>query len=129
MKKTDEMDSNDFALVFRWLDDNDTVHVRLIVLITDVPAAVDAAQVKGVVTIMSKSILEGTSFMADYEHNAEVDWQKGYKLIPSGDWNAQLEAEVAELKERSLMTNMEQDGIRISAISGAGFLCLHIRRC
>ena len=123
MTKINEMDNNDFALVFRWLDDNDAVHVRLIVLITDVPDSVDAAQVKQVVSVMSKSILEGTSFIFDYDHNAEVDWQKGYKLIQSGDWNTQLEAEVAELKERSLMTNIEEDGVRISAISDTG---LHV---
>ena len=120
MTKITEAGRNDFALVYRWLDDSDEVHVRLIVLITDVPASIDIAQVKQVVMAMSKSILQGTKFMSDQDDNAEVDWQKGYKLIQSGDWNMQLKAEVAELKERSLMTDKEEDGVRISTISDSG---------
>lgn len=121
MAKINGTDKNDFALVYRWLDDDDAVHMRLIVLVADVPASVDAAQVKQSVTAVSKSILEGTTFMSDHDDHAEVDWQKGYKLIQCNEWNSQLEAEAVELKERSSMTNMEQDGVRISAIADSGF--------
>ena len=105
----------DFALVYRWLDDEDVVHSRLLVLITDVPEAVSLTQVKQTVGTVSKTILEGTRFFSEQHDEAEVNWSKGYKLVPSMDWDEPLAQRVDNLKERSLMTGMmeEYSGIQI----------------
>ena len=102
MTELEEGDSNEFALVYRWLDDADVVHVRLLVLITGVPASIDAVQVKSVVNLMSKSILDGTKFAMEHDYDAEVNWTKGFKLVSPPEWTTKLKAEAALLKERAL---------------------------
>ena len=124
MAKTETVDGKEFALVHRRLDDNDVIHSRLIVLITEVPHGVDVAEVKNVSGVMGKSILAGTGFAVDHDHDIEVDWSKGFKLVPSPEWNAKLKADVALLKERALMTDVEEYGVRISEVSSTGLYVL-----
>ena len=124
MAKTEMTDNQEFALVHRRLDDNDVIHSRLIVLITEVPHGVEVAEVKNAVNVMRKSILDGTSFSSDHGHDVQVDWSKDYKLVPSPEWNAKLKADVALLKERALMTDMEDYGVRISEIASTGLYVL-----
>lgn len=120
MTELETADSNEFALVYRWLDDADVVHVRLLVLITDVPASTDATQVKSVVNLMSKAILDGTEFAREHDYDVEVNWTKGFKLVSPPEWTAKLKAEIALLKERALETNMQVEGVRVAAIYGCG---------
>ncbi len=111
---------DEFALVYRWLDDDDTIHVRLLVLITDVPASVDVAQVKNVVSLLSKSILEGSRYFYEHDEDVEVNWSKGFKLVPLLDWDAKLKAEVAILKERALKTDQQVAEVRIVSLMNSG---------
>lgn len=83
----------EFAVIHRWLDDTDALHLRLLALITHVPRTADVAQVKGLIEAVGRTLLEGVA------PEAAVDWQHGCKVVPDVQWDAALKAEVALLAD------------------------------
>ena len=83
----------EFAVILRWLDDTDALHLRLLALITHAPRTADVAQVKGLIESVGKTLLEGVAA------EEPIDWQRGYKVVPDAQWDAALKAEVALLAE------------------------------
>ena len=88
---TDEGD-REFAVIRRWLDDTDTLHLRLLALITRAPRTADVAQIKALIEAVGKPFLEGVTSEA-------VRWQTGDKVVPEAQWDDALRAEAALLSD------------------------------
>ncbi len=95
MAKINVTEEKEFAVVRRWLDDEDAVHTRLLVLVTEVPAVVTVDEMKQLINRF------GDSFVENIEREEELrrlDWSNGNKIVPSESWNDEIRNDVALLK-------------------------------
>lgn len=112
MSKNKDADAEEFLIVHRWLDDSDALHVRPLVLVTDVPESVDVARLKDMIDAIGDDFTVGTSSVE------EVDWSRGYKAVPRSQWDERLVADVERLKQNASMTDQQIEGVRIATVMG-----------
>lgn len=96
MAKVSAAEEKEFAVVRRWLDDEDAVHTRLLVLVTEVPASVTADEMKQLINRFGDNFVEG---IEREEELRRLNWNHGNKIVPSENWNDELRTEVALLQE------------------------------
>lgn len=96
--------SKEFAVVNRWLDDEDNLHTLPLVLITNVPKNVTVPDLKGLIDSIGTTFLDGVV-------DAQVDWAHGSKLLPDDKWDDKLKADMAQLKLNATRVNEEYEGV------------------
>ena len=113
MSITKGANSSEFVVVHRWLDDNDVLHMRPLVLITDVPETADVARLKAMIDAIGDDFTVGTS-----SPDEEVDWSKGYKILSRSQWDERLVADVKQMKQNISMTEKRVNNFPISTVRG-----------
>lgn len=104
--------AEEFLIVHRWLDDSDALHMRPLVLVTDVPESVDVARLKDIIDAIGDDFTVGTSCVE------EVDWSRGYKILPRSQWDERLVADVERLKQNTSMTEKRVNNFPIATVMG-----------
>lgn len=112
MSITKGASSKEFVVVYRWLDDSDVLHMRPLVLITDVPESVDLARLKEMIDAIGDDFTAGTSSVDG------VDWSRGYKILPRGQWDERLVADVEQMKQNISMTEKRVNNFPIATVMG-----------
>ena len=100
--------NKEFAVVRRWLDDEDVVHTQLLVLITQAPVGATVEEIKRIISGFGDSFLDGVGKGEEERH---LDWTSGNKVVPSDSWNDDLKQEVALLQSTALRVGEETYGV------------------
>lgn len=95
--------SKEFAVVHRWLDDEDVMHVRLLALITDAPDGVTVPDLKGLIDSIGERFLEGIT-------EDQINWDQGYKVAPADAWDEKIKEEVARLERQAARVDEDYEG-------------------
>lgn len=99
--------NKEFAIIRRWLDDEDVVHTRLLALITQAPADATVNEIKQLIANFGDSFLEG---IGNFEQDRHLDWATGNKVVPNEDWSGEVKRQVELLQATALRVGEMCDG-------------------